>query len=475
MAIGLQNSYLSLPPFLRVPHEAAHVPAPRLIAWNASIAESLGLEGWQHDAAERFSGNHRARFSTPVALAYAGHQFGHFVPQLGDGRALLLGERIDAQGRRFDIQLKGSGRTAFSRGGDGKSPLGPVLREYLVSEGMHHLGVPTTRALAAVTTGETVVRESAQPGAVLARIARSHLRVGSFEYVAARGDLDTLRALIDYAVARHVDDDGQSGGEEPALRLFNHVVVAQAQLVAAWMALGFVHGVMNTDNTTISGETIDYGPCAFLDEFSRAKVFSSIDQHGRYAFDRQATIAAWNLSRLAGCLLLVHDERDAYERGIETFFDVWSARYRELMARRFGQTSFTSGQDDLVEDWLTLLEQHGLDYTLSWHRLSDHLAQEQVNSDDPISAYADRWFGRLVGHADNVPAVRARMAAANPVIIPRNHQIARAIEAAENGDFDPFHELRDVLTRPFDPLLATSAFAEAPLSSQRVTRTFCGT
>lgn len=473
MAIVLHNSYLSLPESMRVPHEAAHVPAPSLIAWNEPLARQLGLTAWRDSAAERFSGNLRAKHSIPVALAYAGHQFGHFVPSLGDGRALLLGERIDPDGRRFDLQLKGSGRTAFSRGGDGKSPLGPVLREYLISEAMAALGVPTTRSLAAVATGEPVVRETSQPGAILTRVASSHLRVGTFEFAAARGDRGALEALVDFALRRHVPEPTS---DVPALALFDYVVDAQARLTAQWMALGFVHGVMNTDNTTISGETIDYGPCAFLDEYAQGKVFSSIDVHGRYAYGQQASIAAWNLSRLAGCLLLIHDDRSVFEERIEGYFGTWEAAYMARMRARFGLLDDHEDDTALLKDWLDLLESNGLDYHVSWHDLADRLGQVTVDAGDPISGFADRWSQRLLG-ADRAALadLRTRMASANPAVIPRNHQVALAIEHAEQGDFTTFFALDEALRRPFDPALVESSFAEPPEPSLRVTRTFCGT
>lgn len=473
MTIVLHNSYLTLPELFRVPHEAAHVPLPDLIVWNEPLAATLGVSSWQDDAAERFSGNRRARYSTPVALGYAGHQFGHFVPQLGDGRALLLGERIDEKGQRFDLQLKGSGRTAFSRGGDGKSPLGPVLREYLVSEAMHALGVPTTRSLAAVTTGETVLRETAQPGAVLTRVARSHLRVGTFELAAARGDHEALRALIDYACARHL------GAESPsAMALFDYVVQAQAMLVAHWMAIGFVHGVMNTDNTAISGETIDYGPCAFLDEFVQDKVFSSIDQYGRYAYGQQPAIAAWNLSRLAGCLLLVHDDRATFEAVLGTFSARFRAAYEKHMAAKFGWSGFGDGDEELLSEWLGLLETHSLDYTRSWHTLAGLWHEDGRGDEDGSAAgkalreFAVRWRVRTRPEGEDA---LEKMRRANPIIIPRNHRIAHAIDAAEQGNLAPFHAFHTALRRPFDPGLLGSPFAEAPGPGEHVTRTFCGT
>ncbi|MEM6640212.1 MAG: YdiU family protein, partial [Pseudomonadota bacterium] len=449
-----------------------------LIAWNDSLAEDLGLADWRESALPVLSGNEVPRWSTPVALGYAGHQFGHFVPALGDGRAVLLGERIDASGRRMDLQLKGSGRTPFSRGGDGRAPLGPVLREYLVSEAMFALGVPTTRSLAAVTTGDRVVRETVESGAVLTRVADSHLRIGTFEFLAARGDRDGLAQLTHYALRRHAADDAN---REPhvALALFDHVADKQASLIARWMALGFVHGVMNTDNMAISGQTIDYGPCAFLDEFQRDKVFSSIDAHGRYAFSQQPVIGAWNLSRLAGCLMLLHDDRGAFEARLDAFLQTVQRASLAAMVERFGLSPEETDGNELVSDWYDALEADALDYTRSWHDLADAVAADPDRTTGrpadsaAMGDFLQKWGDQLRG-GDSIAAAQ-RIRAKAPVIIPRNHQIARAISDAQNGDFAHFHALREALQSPFDPLHYGTDLAEPPAPAQRVTRTFCGT
>lgn len=468
MATPLHNSYLSLPDVLRVAQAPAAAPAPELIIWNHALAQELGLVSWQDDAAARCSGARLPRFATPVALAYAGHQFGQFVPQLGDGRALLLGERIDVHGVRRDLQLKGSGRTVFSRGGDGKSPLGPVLREYLVSEAMHVLGVPTTRSLAAVTTGVPVLRESLSPGAVLTRVARSHVRVGTFEFLAARGDAAGVAQLATFVAQRHAINVGDCA----ALAVFEHAVRVQAELVANWMALGFIHGVMNTDNTALSGETIDYGPCAFMDEFKRDKVFSSIDRFGRYAFDQQPVVGAWNLSRLASCLLMIHDDVAAFEAQLDNFLPTWQARYRAKLGAKLGLVDVSDDDAPLIEQWLELLEKRALDYTRSWHDLAATL---HAPAACPFGDVGERWRQRALGDGRSVAVVRSAMAAANPVVIPRNHLIENAISDAEGGDFTTFHALHDALARPFDAALAQTDWARAPQVQERVSQTFCGT
>ncbi|WP_405235016.1 protein adenylyltransferase SelO [Lentisalinibacter orientalis] len=479
--IRLENSYARLPGHFYALVEPAPVPAPVLLAWNGPLAAELGLEelgGDEERLARLFGGNELPPGAEPIALAYAGHQFGRFVPQLGDGRAVLLGERVDISGRRRDIQLKGSGRTPFSRMGDGKSSLGPVIREYLVSEAMHTLGVPTTRALAAVATGERVFREEALPGGVFTRVAASHVRVGTFEYFAARGDADAVRTLADYAIDRHYPKVREE--EEPLRAFYRGVVEAQARLVAHWMALGFIHGVMNTDNTAVSGETLDYGPCAFMDEFHYDKVFSSIDHYGRYAYGQQASIAQWNLARLADCLLSAGGDKAALEEELGRFPGLFEEEWLGRMARKLGLT--TAGPDDadpsadliadLVGDWLAHLQREGLDYTLSFREL----AARAGASDEPrFGEFELRWRERLARQPGTADEVRASMEAENPLYIPRNHQVERAIRAAIGGDLSVFHELRGVLERPFEEQPGRSGYAEPPAPEERVVRTFCGT
>jgi uncharacterized protein YdiU (UPF0061 family) len=468
------NTYARLPEhfYARVQPDVA--PNPSLLAWNTELAEELGLSGLAGDAdrlAQIFSGNELPDGAEPIALAYAGHQFGHFVPQLGDGRALLLGEVISRRtGRRYDLQLKGSGQTPFSRRGDGKASLGPVIREYILSEALYRLGVPTTRALAAVQTGEPVFRETQLPGGVLTRVAASHLRIGTFEYFAARRDLEALQTLVDYAIDRHYPDVKEA--QQPAVAFFGRVMEAQAALVAHWMDIGFIHGVMNTDNSSISGETIDYGPCAFMDEFNFNKVFSSIDQDGRYAYAQQASIAQWNLARLAECLLLLGDDQQSFEAEFARYHELFEGRYLQRMRRKLGLTTEEPGDRSLVTEWLQHLQDNELDYTLSFRRLAARLDEDEPNEFGPFETH---WKQRLAGQPENPKVIRQQMDAVNPLYIPRNHQVERAIQTAMNGDLSVFHELNRVLQKPFLEQPEFSLYAEPPRPFERVARTFCGT
>jgi uncharacterized protein YdiU (UPF0061 family) len=471
--VKFDNTYAQLPERFYARIDPARVPLPSLFAWNDGLAKELGLADLGDDTqkAAYFSGNARLPGAQPIALAYAGHQFGNFVPQLGDGRAVLLGEVISAaDGRRYDLQLKGSGQTPFSRRGDGKSSLGPVVREYLVSEAMHRLGVPTTRALAAVTTGETVLRESRLPGGVLTRVAASHIRVGTFEYFAARRDTEAVRLLLEHAVGRHYPEIADADPLAPAF--LGRVVERQAALVAQWMALGFIHGVMNTDNTAISGQTIDYGPCAFLDTFEIDKVFSSIDQFGRYAFDQQGSIAQWNLSRLADSLLLLGGEQDRFEAELESFADLFQRHYLDLMRGKLGLSGADADDWGLVTAWLQYLQDNALDYTQSFRRLAATLEGEGQGT---FGDFEQRWRRRIA--QDGLPAARqrARMDAVNPVYIPRNHLVERAIDAAIGGDFQVFHALHQVLQEPFAEQPDKAGFAAPPAAHEIVEMTFCGT
>lgn len=466
------TTYPSLEERLLRPVDTEPFAAPDLIAWNAELAERLGLAGLDEDPAtlaRAMSGNETLPGSRPVALAYAGHQFGTFVPSLGDGRALLLGEVTATDGRRYDLQLKGSGRTPFSRGGDGRSALGPVIREYLVSEAMHVLGVPTTRALAAVRTGEQVIRERLLPGAVLARVAASHLRVGTFEYFAARGDSAAIEALVAFAIQRHYPELAEFEPGERPTHLLRAVAGRQAELIARWMSVGFIHGVMNTDNTTLSGETLDYGPCAFIDEFRRDKVFSSIDRGGRYSYGNQPRIAQWNLARLADCLLLVTDDRQGLTDAVSEFADRFADEHLTRMGRKLGLLAPRREDAALVEAFLLELEEQGLDFTVSFRALAG-----RVNADDDarIGSFETRWRERL---SDEPGDVRALIESVNPAYIPRNHQVEAAIVAAESGDFAPFHALSDVLAAPFTERAGLEAFAEPPREDERIRQTFCGT
>jgi uncharacterized protein YdiU (UPF0061 family) len=470
-SIPFDNSYARLPESFFASVAPDPIARPELLAWNRPLAESLGLEDLPDDADELariFAGTDPIQGSQPLAQAYAGHQFGGFTPQLGDGRAVLLGEIVDAAGERFDLQLKGSGRTPFSRGGDGKSWLGPVLREYILSEAMHRLGVPTTRALAAVATGETVYREEPLPGAVFARVAASHLRVGTFQFFAARQDAESVRTLADYAIGRHYPEAGAA--DERYLAFFRAVMARQAALIAHWMSLGFIHGVMNTDNTTISGETIDYGPAAYLDEFNFSKVFSSIDQQGRYAYGNQPAIAQWNLARLAETLLLLEVPVEALEAALAEYPELYQAQYLALMRPKFGLTDEQPDDAGLINDWLNHLEAGELDYTLSFRALADRAGA----ADPPQFGEVEvRWRNRL--GAQPVEKTAALMNSVNPLYIARNHRVEQAIEQAVAGKLSIFEDLNRVLANPYQSQPGYEAYAEPPAPEERVTRTFCGT
>ncbi len=476
--IPFDNTYARLPERFYSKQGAAAVPAPKLLRANAALAVELGIDpAWLEtpEALSVFSGNSTADGSEPLAQAYAGHQFGGFSAQLGDGRALLLGEVVDQHGIRRDIQLKGSGRTPFSRNGDGKSALGPVLREYIVSEAMHALGVPTTRALAAVTTGENVLRqEGNMAGGVFTRVASSHIRVGTFQYFYARNDANALRELADYTIARHYPDAADT--EDPYLILLERVIEAQAKLIPQWMALGFIHGVMNTDNTAISGETIDYGPCAFMDDFHPKCVFSSIDRDGRYAWGSQSNIALWNLTRFAETLLSLISEDNAValekaKKALGTYKERFRTEYDNRFRAKFGMAS--DGPLDLVRSGLSLLTKQEVDYTLFFRHLTrGNRSELSALFKDP--ALLDTWYATWEAATQSAPDTNA-MQKSNPVLIPRNHRVEQAIQAAYGNDFNPFHQLVDVLAKPFEDRAEFSAYEQAPKPSEIVHQTFCGT
>ena len=484
------NSYARELPGLAVAWQPAKVPAPAMLYFNRALAGELGLDvdalGGERGAAI-FSGNEVPDGATPIAQAYSGHQFGHFSPSLGDGRALLLGEVIDRRGQRRDIAFKGSGRTPFSRGGDGKAAVGPVLREAIIGEAMHALGIPTTRALAAVATGEPVFREDTVPGAVLTRVAASHVRVGTFQYFAARGQLDELRLLAEHTIRRH--DPALADHPDRHLELLRAVAERQAALIARWMHAGFIHGVMNTDNMTISGETIDYGPCAFMEAHDPGAVFSSIDTHGRYAYANQPLIARWNLARLAEALLPLIDPGDP-ERAIPRVtevIDAFPAQYeRHWLAgarAKLGLIRAEEGDAALTRDWLALLQAQAVDHTLGWRYLADAVDGEglrlQALFEDtrPLMDWLARWRGR--GALDAAaPAERAAtMRRTSPIYIARNHRVEEALASASvDADLAPFQRLLEVLAQPFDerPGLESYAAPAAPEITARY-RTFCGT
>jgi uncharacterized protein YdiU (UPF0061 family) len=477
---NFDHSYTKLPPPFYANQNAAQVREPQLVVLNHGLCERLGLAAKELEAANQavaiFSGNELPPGAEPLAQAYAGHQFGHFT-MLGDGRALLLGEQIAPDGRRFDIQLKGSGPTTFSRRGDGRAALGPMLREYLISEAMHALGIPTTRSLAVVTTGEPVYREEALPGAVLTRVAASHIRVGTFQYAAALKDPAALKALADYTINRHYPE--LAGEENPYLALLHTVIDKQAALIAQWMHVGFIHGVMNTDNMTISGETIDYGPCAFMDAYDPETVFSSIDRQGRYAYQNQPPIAQWNLARFAETLLpLMHENTEQAiklaEDAIYAFQQKYESAWLAGMRNKLGLLDEAADDAALANDLLSCMQKYGLDYTNTLRELA---TTQAIGLDE---ADGQAWLARWRSRWENQPASRetavATMRSANPAVIPRNHLVEAALKVAvEERDFTPFEKLLAVLSMPFEERPANVDYrSPAPVSDQ-VYQTFCGT
>ncbi|MBZ9857458.1 YdiU family protein [Mesorhizobium sp. CA13] len=486
---ALRNSYAQLPERFFAPTDPKPVSEPRLIRFNQPLAEELRLDADQltsREGVEMLAGNRFPEGLQAIALAYAGHQFGNFVPQLGDGRALLLGEVVDVNGTRRDIQLKGSGPTRFSRNGDGRAALGPVLREYVVSEAMAALGIPTTRSLAAVLTGDPVYREVRLPGAVLTRVAASHIRIGTFQYFAARHDVDGLKILADYAIDRHFPQ--LAGQARPYRALLEAVVTAQAGLVARWMLVGFIHGVMNTDNTAISGETIDYGPCAFMDAYDPSAVFSSIDRAGRYAYANQPRVATWNLTRFAETLLplMSTDENDAVaeaEDVLRSFQSSYEAVLQRGFRRKLGLLTEAEGDLQLAADFLDVLARGEADFTLGFRRLGDDLdaadgqgtARQLFQDPGAFDAWSARWRERVASEAADTATRRAAMHAVNPKFIPRNHRIEEMIQVALGGDFTPFEEILGVVSRPFDEQPEMEHYADPPRSDERVLQTFCGT
>ena len=492
--LRFDNSYASLgEPFVARQHPTP-VREPRLLAFNDDLAVLLGGDPplLRAHAADWFSGNRSIPGALPVATAYAGHQFGNFVPQLGDGRAVLLGEVIGSDGERRDVQLKGAGRTPFSRGGDGRAALGPVLREYLVSEAMHTLGIPTTRALAAVLTGEPVFREEVLPGAVITRVASSHIRVGTFEFFAAREDEASLRTLLAYVIERHYPHLAES--DTPALALLQAVGERQAALVAQWMAVGFVHGVMNTDNCSIAGETIDYGPCAFMEGYDPATVFSSIDRRGRYAYANQAPIVQWNLARLAEALLplIGADQPRAVEQAtavVNQFQGAFGREWQMRLGAKLGLWTLdappASAADEadagLMVDWLGLLQTHRIDWTQAHRSLCAAAEGDEVPLRDVFvdreapSAWLARWRGRVRPVEGGGPAIGAAMRRLNPAYIPRNQAVEAMIAAAIEGDFAPFERLQRVLATPYDEQPGMGDLAQPAPNDVAPYRTFCGT
>jgi serine/tyrosine/threonine adenylyltransferase len=495
MVFGFEHSYAALPPQFFAAVAPTPVAAPALVIFNEPLARWLGmdLQRLLPEAAGLLSGKTLPEDARPIAMAYAGHQFAHFVPQLGDGRAILLGELRAADGHLYDVQLKGAGRTPFSRAGDGRAALGPMLREYVISEAMFALGLPTTRSLAVVATGTRVLREEPQPGAVLTRIAASHLRVGTFEYFSARGDTGSVRTLLDYAIQRHYPD--VAGAANPALAFLERVASRQATLIAQWMSVGFIHGVMNTDNMAISGETIDYGPCAFMDHYDPKTVFSSIDHRGRYAYGNQPAIAQWNLARLAETLLpLINvDQATAVASAtavVEAFIPQFDAQFCQRLRIKLGLVTTQDSDADLISGLLSLMRDARADFTLTFRCLAEaaggagRAADPQANEaplralfrDQPaLDAWLIRWRSRL--DADPLPPGErfAAMRKVNPAFIARNHRVEFALNAASDGDLAPLHTLLGTLRRPFHDQPENAALMLPPLESERVLQTFCGT
>ena len=485
-----EHSYAEKLEGFYVDWDADKAKAPELIRFNSTLANALGLDLEKVEdqtLAEWFSGNEKPEGAHTLAQVYAGHQFGGFSPQLGDGRALLIGEVVTPQSERFDIQLKGSGRTPFSRGGDGKAAIGPVLREYLMAEAMHALGVPTTRALAAVKTGDYVFRDRPLPGAVLTRVASSHVRVGTFQFFASRGEMEKVRQLADYVIWRHYPELADT--DDKYCMLLEQVCERQALLVGKWMSFGFIHGVMNTDNMTLSGETIDYGPCAFMDHYDPKTVFSSIDEQGRYAYGNQPVLAQWNLARLAECLVPLMDENrekaiEKATRIIEGFSDLYDASWTEAMRAKLGLSTALEGDQALAKGFLQTMDGQSVDFTLAFRNLAkvlrdndnDNALREQYQVTALLDPWLEKWRERIALETGLSSDERAnQMDMVNPLYIPRNHKVEEALAAAADGDMTLFDALFDVLQSPFVVQRGQEAYAEPDPEGGVNFQTFCGT
>ena len=479
----LSNSYIGLPEEFYQVVNPTPVRNPKTLIFNEDLADSLDIKLKDEEVSNFFSGNGLPEDSVPIALNYAGHQFGNFVQQLGDGRAVLLGE-INTKDGTYDLQLKGSGKTMFSRQGDGRSALGPVIREYILSEAMYYLGVPTSRALAAIATGEHVARETFEPGGVLTRIAKSHLRVGTFEYFASRQQLNDVKMLADFAIQRHYPEIRET--EKHYLELLKKVASNQSKLVSKWMSIGFIHGVMNTDNFTISGETIDYGPCAFLDEYHPGKVFSSIDQNGRYAFGNQPSIASWNLASLAGCLIAFIDKdsdkaNELATEVLDNFSKETNQRILDLMCEKIGLNGGKKENETLLRNLLKIMMENKADYTITFRNLSKLLFEDsdeffnQFSEKKEINAWLNNWKQALKNEHKDLYKLTDRLNRINPVYIPRNHQVQLAIDLAYENDFSKMLEMIEVFKNPFKEESEYVSYSQAPLEKEKITRTFCGT
>lgn len=476
---NLENSYAQLPEFFYSDVKPTAVQSPQLVMFNESLATSIGLNAdvLKSEGAAIFAGNALPTGSEPIAQAYAGHQFGHFT-MLGDGRAVLLGEQITSQGDRFDIQLKGAGRTPYSRGGDGRAALGPMLREYVISEAMHALGIQTTRSLAVVTTGEVILREKKLPGAILTRVASSHIRVGTFQYVANFGEADELKKLADYTIQRHypfIKDE-----ENQYLLLFKEVIKRQAELIAKWQLVGFIHGVMNTDNMTISGETIDYGPCAFMNQYDPKTVFSSIDHQGRYAYGNQPLIGEWNLARFAESILpLFHEEIETAvklaEEALSEFRNIYHEHWLRGMRAKLGLLNEEKEDETLIDDLLELMQRNKADYTNTFRAFTLHQQNQcELYGKEGFKEWVARWQARQSRQEEAKEEINQWMKKHNPAVIPRNHRVEDALEAAVNGDMQVMHRLLAVLANPYAYSKEQEEYSTVPEVNFPY-QTFCGT
>lgn len=479
---NFENSYARLPKMFFTRQSPSHVPSPKLVAINYSLIKSLGLSDkalQSNDGVDILAGNKIPEEAKPLAQAYAGHQFGHFT-MLGDGRAMLMGEHMTPKGEVFDIQLKGSGRTAYSRGGDGKAALGPMLREYIISEAMNALGIPTTRSLAVVTTGEQIIRETELPGAILTRVASSHIRVGTFQYASQWGTVEELKALADYTLQKHFE--GTEHKENPYLFLLQEVIKKQAELIAKWQLVGFIHGVMNTDNMAISGETIDYGPCAFMDVYDTATVFSSIDIHGRYAYGNQPNIAAWNLARFAETLLpLLHDNKDEAiklaQNEISGFTKLYKYNWLSGMRAKLGIFNEELTDEYLIEGLLSTMQKYGADYTNTFRALTlDNIEDMALFGTKEFNQWYELWQDRLTRQEESKDDVKRLMKSSNPAVIPRNHRVEEALDAAvKQGDYGVMDRLLDVLSKPYSYSEEQEYYSTLLKPSTCPYRTYCGT
>lgn len=489
--MNFDNTYVLLPDTFYSESGGSYFSDPQLLAYNEDLAKELGIDlkdKSNDELAEIFCGMKVLKGSCNISMVYSAHQFGYFSGRLGDGRAMLLGEVVDPNGKRFDIQLKGSGPTEYSRNGDGLSALGPVIREYIVSEAMHKLGVPATRALAAVLTGDPVYRQQILPGAVFTRVAASHIRIGTFQHFASTGDIEGLKTLLKYTIKRHYPHINESKeNTHEAILFLREVIKKQSSLVSQWATYGFIHGVMNTDNTTVSGETIDFGPCAFMDNYKADKVFSSIDRGGRYAYNQQSAICGWNICRLADCLIPLVDKDS--EKAIEILNEELSGLNKILedawlqrMILKFGLEAKTENSDKderLISSFLVCLENNELDFTLAFRKLSNLLEDGSKDCFFPLSdeftEFLKLWRNRITQESKDLSGIKAAMESVNPLYIPRNHQVERAIKAAENGDLKIFHELNKVLQKPFTYQAELDRYSLPPMPEEEVKATFCGT